>query len=141
MTKGILTGLGVALLGVFALGCSTTSSVKPERGREGTIAYQVEIESSEPGARVEANGDFIGKTPIILKIFGDKDGTFHNFGTDDYVIKVFPVKPGQYVQTRVFRTGRWFSQEDRIPSRLYFDLDAKSEGFSIDLPTPKNKNQ
>src|SRR6185436_307945 len=111
------------VLWVILSGCSSTPSVTPERGREGTIAYQVQIESSEPGARVEANGDFIGKTPLTLKIFGDKDGTFHNFGTDEYVIKAFPVKPGQYVQTRAFRTGRWFSQEDKIPSRLYFDLD------------------
>ena len=34
---------------------------------------------------MEANGDYIGKTPVTLKIFGDKDGTFHNFGTDDFV--------------------------------------------------------
>ncbi len=87
---------------------------------------------------MEANGDYVGNTPLTLKIFGDKDGTFHNFGTDDYVIRVFPVKQGQHTQTRVFRTGRWFSQEDRIPTRLFFDLNQKSEGFSIDLPSPKS---
>jgi len=117
-------------------GCATD---KFERGPEGTRAYNVTIESSVPGARVEADGDSIGNTPLTLKIFGDKDGTFHNFGSSDYVIKVYPVKPEHRVQTRVYRTGRWFSPEDRIPSRIYIDFDAKPEGFSIDLPPPPPK--
>ena len=130
--------LALAIICATAIvGCSTTGAGKAERGREGTIAYQVQIESSEPGARVEANGDYVGKTPMTLKIFGDKDGTFHNFGTDDYVIRVHPVRRGQHRQTRVFRTGRWFSQEDKIPNRLFFDLEEQSEGFSVDLPAPK----
>jgi hypothetical protein len=119
----------------FLFACSSTP--KPEKGLAGTIAYVIQVESSEPGARVEANGDYLGKTPLDIKVFGDKDGTFHDFGVNDYVIKVFPVRPGQRVQTRVFRTGRWFSQEDRIPKRLFFDLDDKSEGFSLDLPQTK----
>ena len=112
-------------------GCATSNV---ERGRDGTIAYNVEIESSEPGARVETNGDYVGKTPLTLKIFGDKDGTFHNFGSQDYVIQVFPVNTNQFVQTKVFRTGGWFSQEDRIPGRLFFDLNEKSQGFSVGQP-------
>lgn len=114
-------------------GCAGTPS-GVEKGPDGTIAYRVEIESSEPGARVEANGDYVGRTPLTLKIFGDRDGTFHNFGSSQYVIQVFPVETNQYVQTRVFRTGGWFSQEDRVPKHLCFDLSQKSEGFSLDLP-------
>src|SRR5439155_6188165 len=100
-----------------------------EKGPNGTIAYLVEIESSDPGARVEANGDSVGKTPMTLKIFGDKDGTFHNFGSQQYVIQVMPVRTNQHIQTKVFRTGGWFSQEDKVPKHLYFDLDQKSDGF------------
>src|SRR5690349_17158977 len=94
-----------ALLALVLLtACATDHNV--EHGRDGTIAYNVQIESSDPGARVEANGDYVGKTPMTLKIFGDKDGTF------------FPVRTNQFVQTKVFRTGGWFSQEDRVASRL-----------------------
>mgnify|MGYP007030110543 CR=1 FL=1 len=60
---------------------------------------------------------------MTLKIFGDKDGTFHNFGSYQYVIKAYPVRQGQYVQTKVFRTGGWFTSEDKIPSRIYFDMN------------------
>jgi len=124
---------------IFLFGCATPApdSGKAEHGPQGTIAYMVEVESSEPGARIEANGDYVGKTPLTLKIFGDRDGTFHNFGSREYIVKAYPVRSGQYVQTKVFRTGGWFSAEDMIPHRIYFDLDQKSEGFSIDVqPKP-----
>jgi len=114
---------------VFLGACSSTTS---EKGPQGTIAYYVEVESSEAGVRIEANNDYVGRTPLKLKIFGDKDGTFHNFGMDDYVIEAFPEKTNQFKQVKVFRTGRWFQQEDRIPSRIYFEMNQKS-GFSIDL--------
>jgi hypothetical protein len=130
--RNVLVKTNLSLLCAFILTGCATSTV--ERGRDGTIPYLVEIEANEPGARVEANGENVGKTPVTLKIFGDIDGTFHNFGSQQYVIQVFPVQTNQFVQTRIFRTGGWFSQEDQIPKRLYFDLNQKSEGFSIDLP-------
>jgi len=120
---------------LFIAGCAsnTTNPQHAERGPGGTIAYKVEVESSTPGARIEVNEDYIGKTPLTLTIFGDKDGTFHNFGSKDYVIRAFPVTTNQYPQTKVFRTGGWFSEEDRIPGRIYFDLEQKGGGFSVDL--------
>ena len=117
----------------FIVGCAS-GPPGAEHGSQGTVAYMVQVESSEPGARIEVNNDFVGKTPMTLKIWGDKDGTFHNFGSQEYIIRVFPVSTNQFVQTKAFRTGGWFSQEDRIPSRLYFDLNDKSSGFSVDLP-------
>ena len=109
-----------------------------ERGPGGTIAYMVKIESSEPGARVEVNDDVIGKTPVDLRVWGDMDGTFHNFGSSDFVIRVIPAREGQSPQTKVFRTGGWFGQEDRIPSRLFFDLDQKNQGgFTVDPGKPR----
>jgi hypothetical protein len=121
----------VSLSALLFIGCATTSS-GPEKGPDGTIAYHVQIESSEPGARVEANGDYVGNTPTTLKIFGDKDGTFHNFGSSDFIIQVTPQNTNHFPQTRVFRTGGWFSQEDQIPKRLFFDTTKKSEGFTIE---------
>lgn len=103
------------------VGCET---VPPgvERGPHGTIAYDVLIEASEPGARIEANGESIGNTPLHLKIFGDKDGTFHDFGSDFYSIRALPLTTNQFPQMKLFQTGRMFSPQDRIPQRLYFDM-------------------
>lgn len=115
--------LAVSLASVLLLaGCE---SVPPgvERGPHGTIAYDVLIEASEPGARIEAEGNQVGNTPVHLKIFGDKDGTFHNFGTYQYVIRALPLTTNQFAQVRAFGTGRHFTPEDRIPSHLYFDMN------------------
>ena len=48
------------------------------------------------------NNEYLGKTPFTLKIFGDKDGTFHNFGRYHYTLKAYPVRSGQQPQTKEF---------------------------------------
>ena len=83
----------------------------------------VQIETSEPGARIEANGNDVGPSPVTIKIFGDKDGTFHNFGSKEYTIKAYPAKAGQHLQTKTYYTGGWFSREDMVPSKVYFDMN------------------
>jgi hypothetical protein len=121
--------LTLSILTAFiAAGC-TTPSVSPqaEHGPSGTIAYLVEVDSSEPGTRIEANNDYIGKTPCTLKIFGDKDGTFHNFGSYHYIVTATPPKPGQQKQSKDFRTGGWFTPEDMIPKRIFFDFGPAPE--------------
>jgi hypothetical protein len=70
-----------------------------------------------------ANNEFVGTAPLTLKIFGDKDGTFHDFGSYVYVIQALPLHTNQFVQTRIFGTGRHFSREDRIPQRVDFDMN------------------
>jgi hypothetical protein len=123
----------ILAVAIVMVGCASYPP-NAERGPQGTMAYYVQIESSEPGVRIEANNDYIGKAPCTLKIFGDRDGTFHNFGSYEYIIRAFPLNTNQYIQTKVFRTGGWFSQEDKVPSHLYFDMNQKTSGFSVDLP-------
>ena len=123
----------------LAAGCATTATgPTTERGPGGTVAYYVKIESSEPGARVEVNSEFVGTTPLDVRVWGDRDGTFHNFGSSDFIIRVLPAREGQAAQTKTFRTGGWFSQEDQIPKRIFFDLNQKSQGgFTVDPPKPR----
>jgi hypothetical protein len=93
------------------------------------MAYEVLIEASPPGARIEANGEDLGVAPIRLKIFGDPDGTFHDFGSYYYVIRALPITTNQFVQTRLFRTGHALSPEDRIPQRIYFDMNQPAPAY------------
>ncbi len=120
MKRGLHPAVCLAAAALLA-GCQ---SIPPgaERGPNGTMAYYVQIDASPPGARVEANGQSIGNTPVTLKIFGDPDGTFHDFGSFTYVIQGLPLTTNQFPQTRVFGTGHLFSHEDRIPSRIYLDM-------------------
>jgi hypothetical protein len=108
---------------------------KPERGPGGTVAFLVRVEASEPDVRIEANGDSIGVAPLTLKIFGDKDGTFHSFGSPDFTIRAYPSRPGGIVQTKSFGTGAWFGREDRIPSSIYFDMNLVTGGTGA-APAP-----
>ncbi|HMC26256.1 MAG TPA: hypothetical protein VKM56_00535 [Verrucomicrobiae bacterium] len=120
--KGIWTLLASAAVGSFVAGCQT---VPPgaERGPHGTMAYDVLIDASAPGARVEANGEDVGATPVHIKIFGDPDGTFHDFGSYNYVVRALPVTTNQFEQVRVFQTGHMMTPEDRIPQQIYFDMN------------------
>jgi hypothetical protein len=107
------------------VGCSSPGpeTGKPvERGPQGTVAYEVQIDSNEPGVRIETNKEYAGPTPLVLKIFGDKDGTFHSFGNPNYIIQAVPVKAGQNLQTKYFHTGDDFIGDDKIPKRIYFDM-------------------
>jgi hypothetical protein len=124
LANALALGLALILLGCASSNPdpSTSATEKPEKGPHGTIAYYISVESDPAGARIEVNGDYVGKTPLKVKIFGDKDGTFHNFGSYDYVLKAYPPAPDQDPQAKHFRTGGWFTQEDMIPNRVYFDF-------------------
>ena len=117
----MILGAGLAVAGLIA-GCE---SIPPgaERGPHGTIAYDVLIEASPPGARIQANGADIGNSPVHLKIFGNVNGTFHDFGSYYYVIRAFPITTNQFPQVNLYRTGRLLTPKDYIPSRIYFDMN------------------
>ena len=114
--------LTAGLAAVFLAGCETAPP-GAERGPHGTIAYDVLVEASAPGAKIEANGQVVGNTPLHLKIFGDKDGTFHDFGAEYYLVRALPLTTNQFTQTRWFGTGKWFGPEDHIPQNIYFDMN------------------
>ena len=104
------------------VGCDT---IPPgaERGPHNTMAYNVLVEASDPGARIEVNGQDVGAAPVHIKIFGDPDGTFHDFGSYYYVVKALPLTTNQFPQVRVFRTGHLLTPEDHIPAKITFDMN------------------
>ena len=118
-----------AASGIAAALLAACQSIPPgaERGPHGTMAYVVLIDASAPGARIEANGQDVGHTPVHLKIFGDPDGTFHDFGSPYYVIRALPLSTNQFAQIRFFGTGQWFGPpEERVPKQIYFDMNQQS---------------
>jgi len=118
-----------AIAAVFFAGCQTLPP-GAEPGPHGTMAYIVAVEASEPGARIEANGQDVGNTPVQLKIFGDPDGTFHDFGSPYFVIKALPLATNQFEQVRFFGTGQWFGPpEDRIPEKIYFNMNQRTPSY------------
>lgn len=108
---------------LLLVGCATPLPPGAEPGPHNTMAYTVLVEASQPGARIEVNGEDVGPAPVQIKIFGDPDGTFHDFGSDYYIVRAMPLTTNQFAQTRVFHTGHMFGPEDRIPDRVYFDMN------------------
>lgn len=124
MKRRILIGMAGAATAVIWAGCSSTPpNPNVERGPHGTIAYEVSVDASEPGAKIEANGEMLGETPLRIKIYGDKDGTFHDFGSYYYIVRAYPMNTNQFPQVRYFWTGRHGAQEDMIPKDIYFDMN------------------
>jgi len=116
---------------LFACGCASADSAGHPSG---TIPYEILIETSDPGSRIKMDGDYVGVSPIMVTIYGDKDGTFHGAGDGYTTIRSHPVKPGQFVQTKSFLNGAqsfMFGVQDRIPKKLYFDLNQKTEDLQI----------
>jgi hypothetical protein len=122
--KTLFTFVASAL--IFA-GCATPVDPNAERGPDGTIAYNVPIDSSESGARIEVNGESVGVTPMTLKIFGDRDGSFHNFGSYDFIVRAYPPGSGRRAMAKVYKTGALMGAEDRIPDKIYFDFGPKQQ--------------
>lgn len=129
--KRILGFAATIAAAVLLVGCQTAPlPAGVERGPHGTIAYDVLVDASPPGARIEANGEIMGNTPIHLKIFGDPDGTFHDFGDYYFTIRALPITTNQFGQTRVFRTGHLLTPEDRIPKEIYFDMNQPTPTYA-----------
>lgn len=117
----------VFLAAILLAGCGTPDAPNTERGPEGTIAYYVPIESNLPGTKIEVNYNVIGVAPITTKIFGDRDGTFHNFGSDEYTVRAYPPGTNYYPKTMIFKTGAFSIKDDRIPDKIIFNFDPNTD--------------
>ena len=103
-----------------------------ESGPEHTVAYYIKIESSLPEVTIETNHVGAGKTPLILRVFGDPPGTFHNFGSPEYSLGALSQSTNEFAQVRTFRAGKRSTPGERIPGLVFFDLSQPSGGVLID---------
>jgi hypothetical protein len=128
--KRALLFVASAAATLLIAGCSTPLPPGAEPGPHNTMAYTVSVDASPPGARIEVNGEDIGPAPVRIKIFGDTDGTFHDFGADYYIVRALPVATNQFPQTRAFRTGHMLGPEDRIPDHIFFDMNQQPAPYA-----------
>ncbi len=74
--------------------------------------------SNPPGARIEIDGEYIGKTPITIEWPRSyQDGSRFN---DEITIKAFPSGPGQFQQKKFFESHG--GTLPIIPAKIYFDM-------------------
>jgi hypothetical protein len=94
---------------------------RPATGKR-PIAYPVPVDASESGTKIEVNYQPLGVAPLTIKIFGDRDGTFHNFGSDEFVVRAYPLRTNEFPQTKIFKTGAFGIKDDKIPETIYFQF-------------------
>ena len=119
--------LGIA---AFIAGCETTPS--SEKGPEHTKTFYVQVQASVEGVRIETNNAFAGNAPLTLRILGNKDGTFHNFGNPQFVFRALPLTTNGLAPVQVFKAGTSSSPGDRIPGLIFFDMARPTGSFSVD---------
>jgi hypothetical protein len=83
-----------------------------------------------PHARTRFHGLRYGKaaedcTHQKLAPLGDRDGTFHNFGSYEFIVRAYPPDPERRPIAKVYKTGALMAPDDRIPERIYFDFGPK----------------
>jgi len=81
------------------------------------VPHEVFIESDPPGSPIEINDEYVGKTPLTVKIMGGHNGAFSNT-REIHTIHANPVGANQFVQVKQFSGPR----QDLIPKHLYFNL-------------------
>lgn len=118
MRTQFFLAMTTAVVALIGTGCQTPIPPGAEVGPDRTIAHDMLVETSEPGMVIEANGEYMGKSPIHLKIFGNIKGTFHDFGSEYFVVRALAAHTNQYTQTRYFRT-----EHDAIPKAIYLDMN------------------
>jgi hypothetical protein len=102
------------------MGCATTLP-----------KFQIAIDSSPQGARVEVNNEYIGQTPTTYSIEGNADRSFNGNLIPGSLIQFVCTPPsGQtnlFVVKKTFRPSAIFQQGDHIPEKMFFDLRQKPE--------------
>lgn len=129
----------LAILAATLVACTTPGRPHDnagEKGPHGTVAHYIDITASQPGARIEVDHETVGNAPMKLKIFGDKDGTFHRFHSDQWVVRAYPTEPGNTVQVKTFRTAVPFGIEDTIPKSLFFDFGPSTSKIQVNQSAP-----
>jgi hypothetical protein len=117
---GSLLSLGALALALGLAGCATSQ----------TSTKTISIESDPSGARIEVNGENLGRTPTSYSVRSNKKGDFAGgWGDSPSVIFVaFPPEgvTGLYKQTKSFSPGAFMETGDRVPERIFFDMRQES---------------
>jgi hypothetical protein len=99
----------------------------------------INIDSDPQGARIEMNGEDLGKTPTSITVKTNPEGEFLGSwaGAPGVAFTAFPPagSTGLYKQTKAFQPNGFFRAGDRIPAKMFFDLHEKSEQLQINLPS------
>lgn len=121
------TYLFLCLLVVALAGCATAPPQKT-----------IQIDSDPQGARIECNGEDLGKTPTTFSLRTNPEGEFLGAWAGSPVVQFTAYPPAGakdlYIQRKTFSPNGFFKAGDRIPAKMFFDLHLKSESLNLSQP-------
>ncbi len=111
--------LAALLTGVVLCGCAIF-------GRNHPRLYVSEVVSVPPGAEIEVDGTYLGRTPAIIEWQGNPGRYF----TDGYhVVKAYLECAGCCPQVKMYTGGAVYSSNDIIPRRIFFNMRSCSLAY------------
>lgn len=87
------------------------------------IKFVTKVISIPSGARIELDGDYLGDTPLEINWEVGEVYSSRGLFRRNHIIKALPLYEGQYVQIKVFRGGFQHYQSDKVPKRIFFDMN------------------
>jgi hypothetical protein len=113
---GLIIGLGATALLFSLAGCATSD----------TARKTIDIDSNPTGARVEVNGEDLGRTPTSYTVRQNAKGNFVGGWGDSPSVAFVAFPPegsaGLYKQTKSFSPSGFMEAGDRVPAKIFFDL-------------------
>jgi hypothetical protein len=109
------------LIPIFFAGCA------------GLPKFTTVIDSDPQGARIDVNGDYVGKTPTSYTVQGNADRSFNGAWVQggDIVFTATPPydQTNLYIQKKSFSPSAFFKQGDHIPEQMFFDMHVKPDNI------------
>ncbi len=131
--KKIQLVLFVSVIMMFLSACTQGFEVSPKSEIK---PFRIKIISEPSGAKIEVNNNYVGETPVTIKVDGwESTRTF----TRTTSIIAHPVRVGGEVQSKVF-VG-WsepdYTYGDKIPKIIYFNMNLVRIPEQLDLHITK----
>ena len=115
----LISKIAIYLTVPILAACATTSTRPIQK-------FPIEIISEPPGANIEINEEYQGKTPMTVYI-RSRDGYF--YGT--WTFRALPTIANQCTQTKIFTGFGYYN--DAIPRKIFFDMRLCPISPSIDV--------
>lgn len=117
-------------------GCATTQNIA--LGSNQYCDHYVEIISDPLGAKIEINNQYMGETPLTIRLTRRTNYDWWNSSlvggaaaiqieASPFMINAYPNQTGQFTQTK------YIGPNDVIPSKIYFNMNLGPVTPSIDV--------
>jgi hypothetical protein len=123
-----MRGTAIALLAAFLAGCTTPQPEEEPVVRRAQEVTAVQVHSLPPGCFVELNGEFLGATPLTIRV-PSYEGKWKGTSWDLHVLRA-SIPRGQGYEQKAWSGG------DPVPMRVVFRIPGAEKWYHANSPAP-----